>query len=444
MLGSLSGGGINPYSVVGGTTSVASGRIAYLLGLCGPAISIDTACSSSLTALQLGCQSLGLNEIDMAVVGGVNAILSPSGLIARCQSRMMSPEGRCHTFDEAADGYVPSEACGVVIVKRLEDALRDGDRVLSVIRSIAINQDGRSAGGIMVPSKEAQEAVIRTALAGSRLTPDDIQYVEAHGTGTPVGDPIELNALQSVYGDRKDPLLVGSAKANVGHSESAAGVVSIIKAVLSLQKREVSPHPHLQTPTSAFDWASGAIEVPQEPTPWPATGGVRRAGINSFGISGTNVHVILEEAPSNSREQLNKDPGTYLLPISAKTGKALYQSAEKYIHFLGTVDQHDFADVCATAAQGRTHFNHRLAVVSHSPEAARDQLSAFLNGAPSYVIEGHAPEEKTPKIAFLFTGQGAQYTGMGRDLYDREPVFVMYWIGVQRLQSLTWSIRSWM
>ena len=423
MLGGLSGKGINPYSVVGGTTSVASGRISYLLGLSGPAISIDTACSSSMTALQMGCQSLGLHEIDMAIVGGVNSILSPSGLIARCASRMMSPEGRCHTFDDAADGYVPSEGCGVLIVKRLSDAQRNGDRILSVIRSIAINQDGRSAGGIMVPSKEAQESVIRTALADSGLEPGDIQYVEAHGTGTPVGDPIELNALQAVYGERQQDLLVGSAKANIGHSESAAGVASIIKTVLSLQRKEISPHPHLKTPTSAFDWASGKIEVPTEPTSWPATSGARRAGINSFGISGTNVHVIMEEAPSVVADQTADRQGTYVLPLSARTEKALHQLAEKYIPFLDTIDQKDFADVCATAAQGRAHFNFRLSVVADSPGEAQKQLRAFLNDEPSYVMKGGSVDERTPKVAFLFTGQGAQYIGMGRSLYEREPAF---------------------
>ena len=416
-------GAISPYSVVGSTASAASGRVAFLLGLSGPAISIDTACSSSLTALHLACQSLGLRETDMALVGGVNSIASPSGIIARCQSRMMSPKGRCHSFDEAADGYVPSEACGVVIVKRLEDAQRDGDRVLAVIRSIAANQDGRSAGGMMVPSRDAQEAVIRTALNSAGLSPDSIQFVEAHGTGTPVGDPIELNALQSVYGDRTQHLLVGSAKANVGHCESAAGVVSIIKTVLSLQNREIAPHPHFNTPTPAFDWASGKISVPTEPTPWPTASGPRRGGINSFGISGTNVHVILEEAPLAPVEHIDRTQDTYLLPISARTEKALHQAAEQFSQYLNRIDQSDFSDVCATLAQGRSHFNYRLALVAKSPTEARKQLLRFVQGDSTYVTEGMASTEAPPKIAFLFTGQGAQYPGMARDLYEQEPVF---------------------
>ena len=424
LLGSKNGETINPFSVVGGTSSAGSGRISFLLGLQGPAISVDTACSSSLTALHLACQSLGLNETDMAIVGGANAILSPSGIIARCQSRMMSPQGRCHSFDEAANGYVPSEACGVIVVKRLSDAQRDGDRVLAVVRSIAANQDGRSTGGMMVPSGKAQEAVIRTALSTAGLSAEDIQYVEAHGTGTPVGDPIELHALQAVYGEREQPLLVGSVKANVGHSESAAGVVSIIKTVLSLQNQEVAPHPHLETPTSAFDWDSGSIEVPVTPTPWPETSGLRRGGVNSFGISGTNVHVILEEAPPVPAVPANNEPGAFLLPISAKSESALQQSAERFSHYLQSVAPQDFADVCATAAQGRTHFSHRIALVAQSPEDAHVQLRAFLNGDSTHAIQGIVPTGTAPpKIAFLFTGQGSQYPGMGGDLYEREPVF---------------------
>ena len=423
---SLGNGAADPYAVIGSANSVASGRVAYVLGLHGPAVSVDTACSSSLTALHLAGQSLRTGEVDLALVGGVNAILAPTGLIARCQSRMMSVDGRCHTFDAAANGYVQSEGCGVIVLKRLSDAQKDGDRILAVVRSTAANQDGRSAG-MMAPNGAAQEAVIRSALTAGRLTPDDVQYVEAHGTGTPVGDPLELGALQAVFGGREaGSLLVGTAKTNLGHCESAAGVVGVIKAVLALQHAEIPPHPHLDTPTPAFDWEAGNLVVPTSPTPWPATTGPRRAGVSSFGISGTNVHVILEEPPEALAETASTKKGeavVHLLPLSAQSGAALDQVAERYARFLEGVGESDFGDVCATAAQGRAHFEHRLAVVTASPAEARDALAGLLDGDPAGVLRSDGAAEETPEVAFLFTGQGAQYPGMSRDLYDAEPAF---------------------
>ena len=410
---------IGPYELPGLAVSVASGRPAYVLGLEGPAVSVDTACSASMTALHLASQSLRSGESDLALVAGSNVILTPGVHLLRSQSRMLSPRGRCASFDASADGFVPSEGCGVLVLKRLSDAERDGDRVLALVAASAANQDGRSAG-LMAPSEAAQEAVARAALAAAGLDGRDVQAIEAHGTGTPVGDPTELRALQAVYGaEGRAPVLVGSAKANVGHCETAAGVVGLIKAVLSLHHGTVPPHPHLEAPTPAFDWEAGSLAVPTAATPWPATDGPRRIAVSSFGVSGTNVHAILQEAPPRPRRAV-APPAVSVLPLSARSAEGLDRLAERYVGFLDGVAEADWADVCATAAQGRAHFEHRLAVVAATPAEARDALVRFRDGDASGVVVGEAVPGGAPP-AFLFSGQGAQAAGMGRELYDAEP-----------------------
>ena len=416
---------VGPYMLPGTTASVASGRVAYVLGTQGPALSVDTACSASLTALHLAARSLRAGEVDLALVGGVNVMLAPDGLIVRSQSRMLSPRGRCSTFDAAADGYVQSEGCGVLVLKRLSDAERDGDRIVALVRATATNQDGRSAG-LMAPRASAQTALLRAALEQAHLGPDDVQVIEAHGTGTPIGDPIELEALQSVFGGRSaDPLLLGTAKANVGHCEAAAGVVGLIKAALSLQHGQVPPHPHFEMPTPAFDWEAGRLAVPTRLAPWPGSG-PRRVGVSGFGVSGTNVHAILEQAPAAPRKPNGGVPaaGPHVLALSARTPAALVASAERHAALLAAAPAADWAGICATAARGRAHFAHRLGVVAEAPGEAADALRSFAAGRRSgVVVSPEAGGAAAPSVAFLFTGQGAQHAGMGRALYRREPVF---------------------
>lgn len=286
------------YASTGGALSIAAGRLSYFLGWHGPSMAIDTACSSSLVALHLACQGLRLRECDLALAGGINLILTPEMSICFSNARMMSPDGRCKTFDGGADGYVRGEGCGVVVLRRLSDALADGDRILALVRGSAVNQDGRS-GGLTAPSGPAQQAVIRAALQAAGAAPNEIGYLEAHGTGTPLGDPIEIGAIGSVFGpgrDRSRPLAVGSVKTNIGHLEAAAGIAGIAKVVLALQRGTIPPNLHLQTGNPLIDWAGLPITVPVETMPWPLDGS-RVAGLSSFGFSGCNAHVILEQAP---------------------------------------------------------------------------------------------------------------------------------------------------
>lgn len=448
---------INAYLVSNNVLNVASGRIAFHLGLHGPAISVDTACSSSLVATYLACQSLRSGDCDMAIVGGVNVILSPETLISFSKWGMMSPSGRCRTFDAAADGFVRSEGCGVVVLKRLSDALAHNDNILAIIRGVAANQDGPSSG-ISVPNGPAQEAVIRRALANAGIAPGLVGYVETHGTGTTLGDPIEVEALGAVYSEghsRDNPLRIGAAKTNLGHMESASGLAGLIKTVLVLQHQEIPPHLHLQQLTPHIPWERLPIVVPTQRTPWPrsASGPARFAGVSGFGFSGTNVHVILEEAPLAShqplvsREQLDaggeeakpSSRGTdhrfvittaarqrplHLLTLSAKDGNALKQLAERYQqHFAAHADL-SLPDVCYTAGLGRARFEQRLAIVAGSLAQAGSKLADFVAGreAPG-VICGTAQAGKRKKLAFLYCGQGYQHAGMGRQLFETQPVF---------------------
>ncbi|MBL8976559.1 MAG: polyketide synthase, partial [Myxococcales bacterium] len=307
----------------------ASGRLSYALGRQGPSLAVDTACSSSLVAVHLAAQALRLGECDLALAGGVNLILSPRMHIMMCKARLLSPTGRCRTFDAAADGMVRSEGCGVVVLKRLDDALAAGDDVLAVIRGSAVNQDGPS-GSLTTPNRLAQEALLRDALAAADVTPRAISYVEAHGTGTALGDPIELRALASALCEgrpRDEPLRIGSVKTNIGHAESAAGIAGLIKTVLALRHRELPPNLHFTTPTPHFDWSALPIEVPTRRTAWDAPR--RLAGVSSFGASGTNAHVILESAPELPPRPAAADRPT-LVPLSARTPEALRDLARAW------------------------------------------------------------------------------------------------------------------
>ena len=413
---------IDVYLATGNAPSVAAGRISYLLGLQGPSIALDTACSSSLVAIHLAAQSLRSRECDLALAGGVNLILSPEINITFSKAGMMAPDGRCKSFDARADGYVRGEGCAVVVLKRLADAVADGDRVLAVISGSAVNQDGRS-GGLTAPNGPAQEAVIRRALADAGRQPAEVSYVEAHGTGTALGDPIELQALGAVLASGRapeSPLLVGSVKTNLGHLEAAAGVAGLIKLVLMLQHGQIAPNLHFATPSPHIPWERLPVRVPTALEPW-TTGGRRVAGVSSFGFSGTNAHLILEEAPPMEAPLVEGERPLHLLALSAKSEAALRALAGRYAaHLTG---EQPLADVAFTANTGRAHFEHRLATVVPDLPTLRDRLAAFATGVSEGVVVGRAAAGATPEIVFLFTGHGSHYAGMGRQLYASQPVF---------------------
>ncbi|MCW5623131.1 MAG: type I polyketide synthase [Burkholderiales bacterium] len=408
---------IDAHSSLGTNRSIAAGRIAYVFGLQGPTLQLDTTCSSSLLAVHLACQSLRDGEATLALAGGVNLMLSPEATIGFCRLGALAPDGRCRTFDAAAQGYARGEGCGIVVLKKLSAALADGDRVLAVVRGSAVNHDGAS-NGLTAPSGPAQTAVIRAALQRAGLQPADVQYVEAHGTATPLGDPIEVMALNDVFAGRATPLLIGSVKTNFGHLEGAAGVAGLMKLVLSLQHRQIPAHLHFATPSPRIPWARLPFTVPTALTEWPATAGPRRGGVSSFGMSGTNVHLIVEEAPpSRPAVSATVDRPLHVLAVSARSPAALAEQVARYRDALGE-DGVALADLCFSANTGRSHFALRRAWVAADGAGLRDQLDRAA-ATPSTEV-GH---RAAPRIAFLFTGQGAQYVQMGRALYERAPVF---------------------
>lgn len=414
------------YHASGSAHSMASGRLSYVLGLMGPSMSIDTACSSSLVAVHQACQSLIAGECQMALAGGVNLILSPVNNITFCQSEMLSPEGLCKSFAAGADGFVHGEGCGIVVLKRLADALRDGDRIDAVVRGSAVNQDGPSSG-ITAPNGPAQEAVISTALEHAGVDPAAVSYVEAHGTATPLGDPIEALALGAVYGRGRpedQPLRIGSVKTNIGHLSAAAGVAGLIKLVLALKAKQIPPHLHFEEPSPHIPWARLPLEVVTELSPWTTAGEARIAGVSSFGFSGTNVHLIVGEAPETDPRPASPEPPTHLLALAARSEMALRSLAGNYAEFMSSTPDADLADIAFTANAGRAHFNHRLVTGGGDTATIRDALQAYSEGRKcddlqSGILENPDP----PRVAFLFTGQGSQYVGMGRVLYDTQPTF---------------------
>jgi acyl transferase domain-containing protein/acyl carrier protein/ubiquinone/menaquinone biosynthesis C-methylase UbiE len=426
---------VDAYVATGNAHSVASGRISYILGLQGPSLSVDTACSSSLVAVHLACQSLRASECRMALAGGVNLILMPDTTMILSKSHMMAPDGRCKAFDAAADGFVRTEGCGLVALKRLSDARADGDRILALIRGTASNQDGRSSG-LTAPNGPSQAAVIREALANAGLRPEDVDFIEAHGTGTSLGDPIEARALADVFGQERcpdRPLRVGSVKSNFGHAESAAGIAGLIKAVLALQHGKIPPSLHLQNLNPHIDWSGLAIGVPTAATSWNRESGRRVAGVSSFGFSGTNAHVIVSDpfAMEPARDGFTQNasrpgelPPLHLLPLAARTESALVELVRKYEQAFSEKPDLDLADVCYTAGTGRFHFEHRLAVVAADLPEAKERLAQFNRGEKHALIRiGRRTSSATSGVVFMFTGQGSQYAGMGRELFETQPVF---------------------
>ncbi len=415
---------IDAYFGTGNAYSVAAGRLSYFLGVHGPSLAIDTACSSSLVALHLACQGLRLGDCDLALAGGVNLVLTPEMNITFTKARMMAVDGKCKTFDEAADGYVRGEGCAIIALKRLSDAVADRDRILAVVRGTAVNQDGRS-GGLTAPNGPAQEAVIRAALDAAGVAPAVVSYVEAHGTGTPLGDPIEVGALNAALcegRDRQRPLLIGSVKTNLGHLEAAAGVAGIIKVVLALQRREIPPQLHFTRGNPHIDWAAWPVNVPVRVTPWDAIDGRRLAGVSSFGFSGTNAHAIIEEAPVAGAHAPERERPVHVLALAARDSSSLHELAKRYESHLDGKPA-SAADACFSANAGRTHFAHRLAIAGATHDDFLHGLRAYLAGTPTPAVASGVNQGLRPQVAFLFTGQGAQYPGMGRRLYETSPVF---------------------
>lgn len=437
---------IDAYFSTGNASSAAAGRISYTLGLQGPSMVVDTACSSALTAVHLACQSLRQREISLALAGGVNLILAPSGSIALSKIGMLAPDGRCKTFDARADGFGRGEGCGVVVLKRLSDALADNDQILALIRGSAANQDGRSAG-MTAPNGPAQQMVIRTALAQAGVAPHEVGYVESHGTGTSLGDPIELQALGDVLRENRDParpVLVGSVKTNIGHLEAAAGIAGLIKVVLSLQHRQIPPHLHLQERNPYIPWSSLPIEIPTSLQAW--TPGYERyiAGVSSFGASGTNVHIVLEAAPECTPVASEQTSKHHILPLSAQSPEALHKLARWYRDWLATPatsSAHTLHDICYTASLRRGHHEYRLAALGMDHAELADQLDAFVRDeARQHVVVGQAIPGRRRKLAFVFSGQGAQWIGMGRELLAHEPVFQEL---IQRCDTLLRNYADW-
>ncbi|MFE0135410.1 type I polyketide synthase, partial [Streptomyces sp. NPDC059037] len=424
---------VDAYQLVG-EPSFLAGRISYSLGLRGPSQVLDTACSSSLVALHEACQALRLRQCDMALAGGVNLMLAPYGFVLMSKFRALSPDGRCKSFSADADGYARGEGAAVVVLRRLSDALADGDHILGVVRGTAVNHDGRSSG-LTVPNPAAQQDMLRAAIAQAGVEPHQVDYVEAHGTGTSLGDPIELRALDAVLGrGRADDasLLVGTVKTNIGHLEPAAGVAGLVKLVLALQHGEIPPSLHFNEPNPNIAWDRLKVEVAGELRAWPERGETRIGGVSSFGVSGTNAHAVVTSAPAptgagpesglpGSDTATTRPYGLFL--ASARTEPALRELAARYVRHLRREPGLNLADLCWTTHVGRARQATGLAAVAGSVDELADQLDVYAQGRTSPAIATDTlPAYKYRKAAWLFTGQGAQYAGMGQELLA-EPAF---------------------
>ncbi|MBN2309702.1 MAG: SDR family NAD(P)-dependent oxidoreductase, partial [Candidatus Hydrogenedentes bacterium] len=427
------GGEMDAYAATGNTQSVAANRLAYFYDFQGPSLALDTACSAALVAVHQACSGLRSGECDLALAGGVNMILAPMVTISLSQARLMSPTGRCRAFDADADGYVRGEGCGLVVLKRLSDAIAAGDSVFAVIRGTAFNHDGRS-NGLTAPNTLAQQRVLRAALENAGVAPDEIDYLEAHGTGTPIGDPIEFQSIKNVFLHGRAPerpCIIGSVKTNIGHLEVAAGIAGLIKAVLALQHEEIPPHLLLSRLNPLLEADGLPFAIPNDCVSWPRGTRRRIAGVSAFGFGGANAHVVVEEAPrtASAAPDLPERP-RHILALSARNEQALRELAGAHAAHLERQPDAALPDLCFTANAGRAALEHRLVLTVEQgvgPEAAaalRERLAAFAAGeTPDGAFTGVVPRGAAPKLAFLFTGQGAQFPGMGRQLYDTEPAF---------------------
>src|SRR5579884_2780128 len=439
-------GVIDTYTNTGGSLSIAANRISYCFDLRGPSVAVDTACSSALVAVHLACKSIWEEGCPLALAGGVNALLLPDWYVGFSRLGMLSPDGRCHAFDAAANGFVRGEGAGMIVLKPLSRALADKDRIYAVIRGTAVNQDGRTPG-LTVPSQEAQEALLRQAYQNAGVPPEAVQYIESHGTGTPVGDPIEARALGRVLSANRPadrPCLVGSVKTNIGHLEAGSGIAGVIKTALALHHRCIPGNLHFHQPNPSSDCAQLRLRVPTRPEPWPASDNPATAGVNSFGYGGTNAHVVLQEAPSASgvasapRDSqalgaLTRPRSPILLPLSARSPQALQALAESWRQFVADcpadVSLHDLA---YNAAHRRSHHDYRLALVAHSRKELAEQLAAASSEPMT--------ARQRPRLAFVCSGQGPQWWAMGRQLLEQESIFRAT---LSRCDEIVRALGSW-
>lgn len=421
------------HSATGFSATIAANRLSYVFDLKGPSMIVDTACSSSLVAVHLACRSLWENETSLALAGGVNVLIKPEVFMTLCQASMLSSDGYCKTFDARADGYARSEGAGIILLKRLSEAVTAGDPIYAIIRGSAVNHDGRSEG-ITAPDVDAQRAVIGKAFQCAGLVPSDVSYVEAHGTGTSVGDPIEAEALGTTFSDGRpadERCIVGSVKSNIGHTESAAGIAGLIKVALMLKNRQIPPNLHFETPNPAIPFDELKIRVPTSLEPWDAPGqGMRCAGINSFGFGGTNAHAILQEhvppedTASTHRKGIQNVP--CIVPLSARSMEALHDVARRHLAMLDPVTSHAMTlqDIGFTASLHKGHHPWRMALAARSLDDYREGIDAFLQGEKHPGLStGIARPEAKPKVAFIFSGMGQQWWNMGRQLLEQVPVF---------------------
>lgn len=445
---------IDVYTNTGGSLSIAANRVSYCFNFTGPSASVDTACSSALVAVHLACQGIWADQCSLALAGGVNALLIPDWYIGFSRLGMLSPDGRCRAFDARANGFVRSEGAGMVVLKPLPQALADGDRIYAVIRGTAVNQDGRTPG-MTVPSQAAQAALLRQACDNAGVSPGHIQFVEAHGTGTPVGDPIEARALGSVLSIGRSPgqpCLVGSVKTNIGHLEAGAGIAGLIKTALALHHRRVPANLHFAQPNAEIDFEKLQLAIPVACQPWPTGEGPALAGVNSFGYGGTNAHVVLQGLPAAADRGRNPalaaEPDTtgrsacQLFPLSARSTEALRAAASAMQQFVAASPADvTLYDIASNAALRRSHHDHRLAVVAHSKEELGEKLAAFGAGQPvPGGSSGRAATDRRPLLAYVCSGQGPQWWGMGRQLLAQEPVFRAV---MQRCDAIVRQLGPW-
>ena len=414
---------LNPYIATGAAGSFLCGRLAYYLGLQGPSVAVDTACSSSLVALHLAIQSLQRRDCDQALVGGVNAICSPTTNILTCKLKALSPTGQSRAFDAAADGYLRGEGCGVVTLRRLSDAQANGDPILGIIRGSAVGHNGFSSG-LTAPNPKSQTKVIRQALERAGVEPADVAYLEAHGTGTELGDPVEIQAAAAALTQERspeNPLLVGSVKTNIGHLEAASGMAGLIKVLLAIQNDKIPGQLNFETPNPHIPWDKIPVKVLTDATDWPESGR-RIAGVSAFGMSGTNAHVVIEAPDVTATRIPNNSQESQLIVLSGKSESVVQTLAEEYADALTSDQSLKLRDVAFTSGTGRSHFEHRAAVVAKDHNEAIQRLkkiSRETTSGNSFIGSGR----RAPKVAWQFTGQGSQYVGMARSLYESQPVF---------------------